>query len=74
LSATNAGSNATISAASPTLEASAQTACPTETPTAVRMPPRRPPSSEFRIVRAVSCPGLTMTRSEIPTKAANISA
>src|SRR5213593_4259536 len=37
---------------------------------AVRNPLRRPPRSEFRIVSAVSCPGVTITSSETPTKAA----
>jgi hypothetical protein len=31
---------------------------------------RRPPSSAFRIVNAVSCPGVTITSAEIPRNAA----
>ena len=51
------------------LVASAQIAWPVETPAAVRMPLRRPPSRVFRIVRAVSCPGVTITTAETPRKA-----
>jgi hypothetical protein len=47
---------------------------PAETPSAVRIPARRPPSSELRIVSAVSCPGVTMTTIEMAANAASISA
>jgi hypothetical protein len=33
----------------------------------VAIPARRPPSSELRIVSAVSWPGVTMTTIEMPT-------
>jgi hypothetical protein len=64
-----AGSEATRSAAIPALAASVQQAWPDETPTAVKIPARRPPSSVFRIVNAVSWPGVTMTSAETPRKA-----
>src|SRR5689334_18793967 len=53
----------------PALAASAQIAWPTATPPAVRMPLPRPPKSVFRIVRAVSWPGVTMTTAETPRNA-----
>ena len=52
------------------LVASAHTAWPEETPSAVNTPARRPPSSEFRIVSAVSWPGVTITSAETARKAA----
>jgi hypothetical protein len=62
-------SDACSTAATPALVASAQTACPPETPTAVKTPLRRPPSSVFLIVRAVSWPGVTITTAETPRNA-----
>jgi len=44
---------------------------PDTIPAAVATPATRPPSSVFRIVSAVSWPGVTMTRIEIPMKAAS---
>src|SRR5262245_34154527 len=67
--ARNKGSEATISAARPMLVASAHTAWPADTPNAVAMPAARPPDIVERIVRAVSCPGVTITTSDTPTKA-----
>src|SRR5215831_16907968 len=55
----------------PALVASAQIACPVATPSAVAMPPARPPSSALRIVIAVSGPGVTITRIEMPRNARN---
>jgi hypothetical protein len=52
--ATKAGSDVTSRAAMPALAATVQHAYPPETPIAVRIPARRPPSSVFRIVSAVS--------------------
>ena len=66
-----AGSDAASSAAIPAAVASVQIACPLETPTAVNTPARRPPRSEFRIVSAVSGPGVTITIAETPRKAAS---
>ena len=66
----NAGCEATSKAASPALAATAHVTCPLTTPSAVKTPPRRPPASVFRIVSAVSRPGVTMTRSETPRNAA----
>jgi hypothetical protein len=54
----------------PALVAMAQAHCPVDTPRAVNMPQRRLPRSEFRIVSAVSCPGVTMTSAAIPMNAA----
>jgi hypothetical protein len=70
LTARNAGSEAASSAAIPTAEASVQVACPHETPSAVKMPARRPPISELRIVSAVSGPGVTITIADTPRNAA----
>ena len=67
----NAGSEAASSAAIPTADASVHTACPDETPSAVKIPARRPPSSELRIVSAVSGPGVTITIADTPRKAAS---
>ena len=53
----------------PMLVASAQIACPVAIPSAVKMPPARPPSSVLRTVTAVSGPGVTMTSTEMPRKA-----
>ena len=64
-----AGSEACSSAASPTAAANAQIAWPAETPKAVRIPARRPPASVFRIVSAVSCPGVTISSTATPRKA-----
>src|SRR5690242_19171141 len=69
LTASNAGADARSSAAMPALAASAQIAWPTATPPAVRMPLPRPPKSVFRIVSAVSWPGVTMTTAETPRNA-----
>jgi hypothetical protein len=69
LTATKTGSEATRRATMPTLVASAQIACPAATPSAVRTPPRRPPSSVLRMVSAVSGPGVAMTRIEMPGNA-----
>jgi hypothetical protein len=68
--ATNAGSDACKSAATPAADASAQSAWPADTPSAVKSAARRPPSSAFRIVSAVSWPGVTITSAEIPRNAA----
>jgi hypothetical protein len=67
--ATNAGSEATSSAAMPALAAAVHTASPRATPAAVATPAARPPSSALRTVSAVSGPGVTMTRAATPTKA-----
>jgi hypothetical protein len=69
LTATNAGSEATSSAARPTLAATVHTASPATTPAAVATPAPRPPSSALRTVSAVSGPGVTITRAATPTKA-----
>jgi hypothetical protein len=53
----------------PALVASVHAACPTATPKAVKIPLRRPPSSVFRIVNAVSGPGVTITRRATPRNA-----
>jgi hypothetical protein len=52
------------------LAATVQHAWPAATPPAVAMPAGRPPSIVFRIVSAVSWPGVTMTSTAIPRKAA----
>ena len=69
LTATNAGSEATSSAARPALAAAVHTASPRATPAAVATPAPRPPSSALRTVSAVSGPGVTITRAATPTKA-----
>jgi hypothetical protein len=69
LTATNAGSEATSSAAMPTLAASVQVARPIVTPAAVATPQARPPSSTLRTVSAVSGPGVTITRAATPANA-----
>jgi hypothetical protein len=53
----------------PRLVAKAQTAWPTETPSAVKMPPARPPSRVLRTVTAVSGPGVMMTSADTPRNA-----
>ena len=53
----------------PDRRASVQTACPHETPSAVKIPARRPPISELRIVSAVSGPGVTITIADTPRNA-----
>src|SRR5262249_764296 len=58
------------SAARPRLVSSVHAHCPVDTPTAVRTPLRRPPASVFRIVNAVSCPGVTITTIATPRNAA----
>src|SRR5215207_2897115 len=73
LSATNAGSEATSSAAMPTLAAMVHTAWPSTTPSAVAAPHARPPRSALRTVSAVSGPGVTMTSAATPTNAHNAS-
>ena len=65
----NAGSDATSSAATPALAASAHTAWPQTTPAAVRMPAGRPPASVLRSVSAVSWPGVAMTTAATPMNA-----
>jgi hypothetical protein len=67
----NAGSEATRRAAIPALAASVQHAWPAETPTAVKIPARRPPSRVFLIVNAVSWPGVTITSAETPRNASS---
>src|SRR5438067_3013807 len=61
-----------MSAARPALVATVQINCPLATPAAVRTPDRRPPASVLRIVNAVSWPGVTMTRMEMPRNAARL--
>ena len=70
MTARKAGSEAASSAAIPAAVASVQAACPPETPTAVKIPARLPPSSVFRIVSAVSGPGVMITIAETPRNAA----
>src|SRR2546430_16525610 len=67
--ARNKGSEAVRTTASPALVATVHTAWPAETPKAVATPVRRSPSRVFRIVSAVSCPGVQMTRRETPRNA-----
>ncbi len=50
----------------------AQIAWPATMPSAVKTPPRRPPSNVLRMVRAVSGPGVTMTSADTPRKARNV--
>src|SRR5438445_12510022 len=63
------GSDAVRTTAGPGLVASVHAAWPAETPKAVATPVRRSPSRVFRIVSAVSCPGVQMTRRETPRNA-----
>lgn len=72
LTAAKTGSEATSSAATPALVASAQTAWPVATPSAVKTPLRRPPTSVLLIVSAVSGPGVTITSKDTARKAASI--
>ena len=72
--ATNAGSDATSSAATPALAATAHTAWPSTTPHAVRTPARRPPPSVLRTVSAVSWPGVTITTIATPRNASSMNA
>src|SRR5215217_4336426 len=58
------------SAARPALVAIVQTACAAAIPSAVKAPAFRPPRRALRIVNAVSCPGVTITRAENPRSAA----
>src|SRR5215211_3310365 len=67
----NAGSEAWMSSATPTLAATVQTAWPVATPAAVATPARRPPARALRTVRAVSGPGVQMTTAETPRKASS---
>src|SRR4051794_30261778 len=53
----------------PALVAIVHVACPADTPTAVKTPATRPPSSVLRIVSAVSWPGVTITSADTPRKA-----
>ena len=69
LTAVNSGADAISTTARPALVAMVQVAWPTDTPAAVATPARRPPSSVFRIVSAVSCPGVQITSSDTPKKA-----
>src|SRR5919204_2580418 len=71
LSTTNADSDARMSADNPALVVSAHVTWPLLTPHAVKTPARLPPMSVLRIVSAVSCPGVTMTSTETPRKAAS---
>jgi hypothetical protein len=57
----------------PAAAASAQTESPVATPSAVNAPPRKPPAMALRIVIAVSGPGVTITRMEMPRKAQKVS-
>ena len=70
--ARKAGSEAASSAAIPAAVANVQTACPLETPIAVKTPARRVPRSEFRIVSAVSGPGVTITIAETAEKGSEL--
>src|SRR5215510_5346231 len=67
--ARNTGSEAAMTTASPALVATVQVACPAATPNAVASPARRAPASVFRMVSAVSWPGVQMTSSETPRNA-----
>ena len=60
-------------ATTPALAAIVQSAWPSATPAAVATPSRRPPASVFRIVSAVSCPGVQITTAETATNAARLS-
>jgi hypothetical protein len=72
--AMNSGADASSTAESPALAASAHTSCPLTTPAAVAIPQLRPPSSVLRMVSAVSWPGVTITTAETPRKAASCAA
>src|SRR6185312_1932030 len=61
--------DATSSAVRPNAAASVQPACPIATPAAVATPACRPPWSVFRIVSAVSWPGVMITTAEVPRNA-----
>src|SRR6266849_3220045 len=65
----NSGPEAMSTTARPALVATVQIAWPAETPSAVADPVRRSPRSVLRMVRAVSCPGVQMTRSDTPRNA-----
>ena len=65
--ASKTGAEAIRSVARPALVVTVQTAWPDVTPMAVANPLRRPPINVFRIVSAVSCPGVTITSKEMPT-------
>src|SRR5689334_9974819 len=67
--AKNSGSEAASTTARPALVARVQVAWPEATPRAVATPARRPAARVLRIVRAVSWPGVQITRSETPTNA-----
>ena len=56
------------SATIPALVAIAQIVRPLATPSAVKMPPARPPNSVLRMVMAVSGPGVMITTSATPTR------
>jgi hypothetical protein len=71
LTARNAGSEAASSAAIPVAVASVQAAWPADTPSAVQIPGLRPPMSVFRIVSAVSGPGVTIMIAETARNAAS---
>ena len=69
MTARKAGSEAARRAAIPAAVASVQVACPVDTPSAVKIPARRPPMSVLRIVSAVSGPGVAITIAETPRNA-----
>src|SRR3989442_6384710 len=66
----NTGREASKAAERPALAPPAHVSWPLTTPSAVSTPPRRPAVSVFRIVRAVSWPGVTITTSDTPRNAA----
>ena len=72
LSASEPAFRALSSVTTPALAARVHVASPSATPPAVAIPPRRPPETVFRIVRAVSCPGVQMTTTDTATKAARL--
>ena len=72
MSARKAGSDALSSVTTPALAATVHVARPSATPAAVAIPLRRPPESVFRIVSAVSCPGVQMTTTDTATNAARL--
>src|ERR1700741_3379993 len=67
--ATNNGADAISTTARPALVAIVHAACPRATPAAVAAPVVRSPARVLRIVRAVSWPGVQMTRRETPRNA-----
>jgi hypothetical protein len=67
----NTGSEAASRATAPRLLANTQSAWPQTTPSAVKAPPRPPPSRLVRTVSAVSGPGVMITSAEMPRKASS---